>query len=160
MTFPEHSTQMMMHCISRFLQIGPEHGVNNVVLKGHINDIPTKFTGFIALFPLIHDQNDHTVAILDTTPTPRLRSECYDIIAALTITDRIRDLNIPDDPTTQRKLEALLALPGMPSIVIALGTTVQTQEESIVMFFVNGVGPERALSMVQEKIKNRRASLQ
>jgi hypothetical protein len=160
MTFPEHSTQMMMNGISRFLRIGPDHGVNNVVLEGPINDVPTKFTGFIALFPLTHYQNNHMMAIIDTTPTPRSRSECYDSTAALTITDRIRNLNIPDDPAIQRGLERILALQGMPSIVVALGTTVQTQEERIVMFFINGVGPERALSMVQDKIKNRRATLQ
>lgn len=159
MAFPEIPTEMMMDGISRFLRIGPGHGLNNVVLAGPI-DVRAKFTGFIALFPRMHDQNDHTMAILDTTSTPRSRSECYDKTAALTITDRIRNLNIPDDPTTQRRLEAFLALQGMPSIVIAWGMTVQTQEESIVMFFINGVRPEQALSMVQDKIKNRRATLQ
>lgn len=155
---PENLQERIFQVVTDFLHKGPQNGVNNFVLEGPGN-VPTNYNEFIALFPPITDGEVNFV-ILASTPQHRDDPKYfYEKVLKLEISDRIKSLRIVDHLLIRRGFEAISSLEGLPIIVLAIGKTLETNEENIALFCIKGISPETALAELQEKVQQRKTRL-
>ncbi len=131
---------------------GPRSGIDvtNVSLAETVRDIPTHFYGFFSLYPESNGSMSYgffsTDIAKDVTSLPNK-------VAAITVPERVKRLNIRSLPEERMLMEILCRTQGLPSIVVALGEQVDTGQETILLLAVLGYSVEEALTKAQESAR-------
>lgn len=134
-----------------FARSGPDNGVNNFVLIGPV-DVPTIFHTFVGSFPY-PTGDDSSLAVIATRQVSAF--DIYSQILRLEIPTRVERIQVKDDEQMRRDFGKAAAMKNLPSIVIGIGEARDTKEEVVVLCSIIGISPKKALSEIQDRIKNR-----
>lgn len=136
-----------------FARRGPDNGVNNFVLTGPV-DVPTMFHTFVGKFPDLKG-SDSAIVVAGTRRSNI--NDVYSQILHLEVPQRVDDIKVIESEAIKRANEISSVQNNLPSIVIGIGETRDTEEKVIVLFSVAGILPRKALLEIQDRIKSRMA---
>lgn len=154
MAFPERDIGLALarqhfEKMNMFVQMGTGMGIQNFILQGPIGD--TKFTTFVGVYQSPSIETGYVAVGEADLDAISLANK----LLQLQLPERVRQLQIHEEAETELTLERLLAFNGLPSTVIAIGNAHSSQEEVVALFTVAGRTPQRALSLVQDTVRQR-----
>lgn len=132
------------------IQAGTRAGIANYLLEG-TRDHPVKLWAFFGIYPSLPPLASNFFAFA-TDPEKDFNQARREILS-LRLPERIRRLSIDPDQTIRLRYEELCAMTGMPSILLAAGERIQTQEMVLLLFTITGITPDEALSTIQVRIR-------
>lgn len=134
-----------------FARRGPNDGVCNFVLEGPI-DVPIMFYTFVGTFPDLNG-SDSLITVAGTRGSNAI--DVYSQILHLEMPQRVEGIKVRESEVIKRADEIASAQNNLPSIVIGIGETRDTEERVVVLYSVMGISPKKALLEMQDRIKSR-----
>ncbi len=138
-----------------FMSLGTHGGVANYVLEGPRNK-PLVYSQFAGVYPRGR-QSEDSLLVLGVDPLRYEPPALYRKIVGLEVPESLRVLEIPDDPDLAANLDFRSRLLGMPTILLSIGEAPATREESVVLYAVQGMPPETALTRLRSNASRRLA---
>lgn len=145
--------RQLFDAMLNFARLGTSDGVNNFVLAGPV-DVPTIFHTLVGTFPDLSG-SDSSIVVAGTRGSNVI--DVYSQVLSLEVPKRIENLRIKDNEEARRVLEVVCARGSLPSILIGIGETRDTEEKVVVLCSVMGISPQKALLDIQDRVKSRMA---
>lgn len=152
--FVTHLHEMTINFISGNTLVHPD----NYILQEVARDVPTYYDTFVSLFPSMLPGGEGTFAVTGGS-SEQSGISILNRVTKLEIPQRVKALNMPNDPGIKSATETVARLQGFPAVVVAFGLTRDTNEELACLFCLPGMTPESALSQIQERARRKLASL-
>lgn len=128
-------------------------GISYFVLSERPLQSGLRVWGFMGIYP-IEGSTESTFLTAVTDPTKDYDS--FQIRAlSLILPKRIRKMPIPMDPDRAGMLERRFAQQHIPSKLLVVGQLVQTQEEALALYCVEGVRPAQGLREIQSRLRQK-----
>lgn len=137
-----------------FITAGPSRGVANYLLEEASQDVPTFLWGFFGIYP--KSPVGSRAAFLAFT-TENGKELSMKRALQLQLPERIKRIELVENPDFTRDAELVLATSFMPSKLLAFGERVKTKEDVTMLFCLAGIKPETALREIQQRIREAQA---
>ena len=148
--------EMFMARIVGFCKLLPNEGVSNFVLQGPISQEDRLVKTAAGLFPPVGFSISPTSAIATAEHTEKGKmSEYHSRILNLSMSERILDLNIPDDRAIREEMTKFCKRMGYPTIAIVFGKYRDSGLDYVTLHSVAGISPQTALQEFKKKSRQR-----
>ncbi len=146
----------ILQSVTAFLQIGPERGVNNYIVEGPTDNVPSVFTVFAAVFSRDGSSSveQAEMAIIATREVEEDAMSWYSSILAVELSQRLAALEIQTEPH-RTVLVQEFHKHGLPFICLAFGHQMLEEEPVTLLASVWGFSPREALDVCKKIARTR-----
>ena len=135
----------------KMMALDVEGGISSYSLDELPHDVPTRMWGYFGLYPEFLGNVDGFLGFAtdekeDYTATTRK-------VIGLSLPRRIRRLDMVFDPGLRFMYENICAAANMPSMLVAVGTTVHDPQQTVTLFSIIGITPQEALYTIQARLR-------